>query len=225
MKTAAKRVGTQAEAAEACGVSLRQFVKYLSGDTYPPNEVVTRLAEASGFSIEEFEFDATTTTKPNDTRGERIREMAETIGTQEEAATVAMVSPRQLRLYISGTSEPPVDVLERLAFASGFSLDFVLTGKGPRISGTVSALATPAEGQDFLRFQKEIYDQLRALYEEKGSQLSQLEAEELTLRTMLHVWGLTDDRARRTAVNAVLSAHSDALDVLRSEARGAKRDR
>lgn len=61
---------------------------------------------------------------------DRLRLVAETIGTQAEAARQAGVSLRQMQKYIAARAEPATEALARLAVCSGFRLEWLLSGDG-----------------------------------------------------------------------------------------------
>jgi len=66
----------------------------------------------------------------------RLREMVEQIGTQPRAAEVAGVSLRALEQYLSGKVAPSLLATGNLAAATGYSLDWVLTGQGAKARDT-----------------------------------------------------------------------------------------
>lgn len=61
---------------------------------------------------------------------ERLRRVAEVLGTQALAARYAGVSLSQMQNYVGARSEPSVEVLARLAASSGFNLEWLLSGDG-----------------------------------------------------------------------------------------------
>jgi transcriptional regulator with XRE-family HTH domain len=63
----------------------------------------------------------------------RLREVAASIGSQPKAAKAARVSVRSLRLYLAGEVPPSVKALGNLAAATGYSLDWILTGTGEKM--------------------------------------------------------------------------------------------
>lgn len=73
----------------------------------------------------------------------RIREATKVIGTQVAAAKAAGVSPRQVRSYVSARSKPDADVLVRLADAAGFTLEWLVTGEGPKRRDEAAQLEAP----------------------------------------------------------------------------------
>ena len=62
--------------------------------------------------------------------GTRIDAISKCLGTRENAAYIAGLSVDQLVSYIKGRSKPGFLPLARLARATGFSLDWLATGKG-----------------------------------------------------------------------------------------------
>lgn len=61
--------------------------------------------------------------------GRRIRQTAERIGTQAQAAAAAGISLSQLKRYISGESEAAVGAIGELAKAAGVSLHWLVYGE------------------------------------------------------------------------------------------------
>jgi hypothetical protein len=68
----------------------------------------------------------------------RLREVAEAVGTQAEAARLAGVSLTQMQNYLAARSEPRTETLARLAVSSGFSLEWLISGSGPKRSSEAS---------------------------------------------------------------------------------------
>jgi len=62
----------------------------------------------------------------------RIREAVHAIGRQSDAADAIGVTVQQVQRYVSGRSRAPAAVLTRLADASGFRFEFLISGEGPR---------------------------------------------------------------------------------------------
>lgn len=66
--------------------------------------------------------------------GTRIKTVSEKIGTRAKAALTAGVSDDMLYRYIREESPPSFKAMAGLAAASGYSLDWMATGKGPMMS-------------------------------------------------------------------------------------------
>lgn len=64
--------------------------------------------------------------------GTRLLSVLEEFQTRREAAGIADVTAEQLNAYVHGKTKPPFEVLARLAFAKGVSLDWLATGMGKR---------------------------------------------------------------------------------------------
>lgn len=71
----------------------------------------------------------------------RMREAAKAIGTQEAAGRAIGVSLPQMQRYVSARSEPPMKVAAALATAAGFTVEWMLTGKGPKLFSEQMAMA------------------------------------------------------------------------------------
>jgi transcriptional regulator with XRE-family HTH domain len=76
----------------------------------------------------------------------RIREMVDAAGSQNAAADAAGVSVRQIAAYCAGESAPTFLPLAKLAGHTGFSLEWVYSGKGPRRRSdlTVEQMTAPS---------------------------------------------------------------------------------
>lgn len=59
--------------------------------------------------------------------------MVEAIGTQPEAADIAGVSLRQLKQYLAGDAAPSMLAMGALAAATGFSIDWLVSGLGNKM--------------------------------------------------------------------------------------------
>jgi hypothetical protein len=89
----------------------------------------------------------------------RFREAAASIGSQSKAAKAACVSIGSMKLYLAGKVPPSVMALGNIAAASGFSLDWILTGKGERMR----SLDNPRQLDAALLGSKKSSDLLRKL--------------------------------------------------------------
>lgn len=81
--------------------------------------------------------------------GERIARVVAAVGSPAEAARLAGITTKQLGRWTAGTQQPSAVSLGKLAQASGFSLDWILSGVGPERArdSKVSAAVTDLAGQ------------------------------------------------------------------------------
>lgn len=63
----------------------------------------------------------------------RVREAVELAGTQIEVAKRLGISPTALKRYISGRAEPQAGVVASLASLAGVTIEWLLTGVGPKV--------------------------------------------------------------------------------------------
>lgn len=114
--------------------------------------------------------------------GARVNAMARAAGSRIRAAEIAGITVQQLGRIVSGRSaNPSAAMLARLAQATGYDLNWVLTGEGPvrREQGPPSA---PPQGID-RRFFGRVGDAIMKAHRSQGvelpvSELCQLAAEE-----------------------------------------------
>lgn len=64
--------------------------------------------------------------------GERIRWLLDLFGTRGPASDVAGVNPDQLAKYVSGAAKPSLEAIARLCAEKRISLDWLVSGEGPR---------------------------------------------------------------------------------------------
>ncbi|KZL17852.1 XRE family transcriptional regulator [Pseudovibrio sp. Ad37] len=78
----------------------------------------------------------------NNTLGRRIRSCAEAVGSGDELSRITGISRRTLENYLSGSSEPKASGLLTIAKAASVTLDWLVTGEGPKkreVAGSVQA--------------------------------------------------------------------------------------
>lgn len=105
----------------------------------------------------------------------RLNQMIRVVGTQQEAAKIAGVSPRQLRKYISGRNRPPDEVIRRLAKASDFEPDYIF--KGGRKEGAGSLIMLPGNMAGFLQLRRQQALRLLDVYPKDSWELPNEEAD------------------------------------------------
>jgi len=151
LRTASELIGTQGQAASVAGVSLRQFSKYLAGDAQAPTKVLSKISEVSGKSLDwlingdgndeseppaqDDSLSAASTEELEANREpwvERLREVVGKLVSHLKAAEVAKTSPRQFRKYVSGETKPSAQAWVNLAHAADYSLEWLITGAGPK---------------------------------------------------------------------------------------------
>ncbi len=79
---------------------------------------------------------------------ERLKTVADSIGTRAEAARFARVSVAQLHNYLGARSEPAAGTLAALSIASGFCLDWIISGTGPERCGKPLPAGSPPPAHD-----------------------------------------------------------------------------
>jgi hypothetical protein len=79
----------------------------------------------------------------------RFRKVVETVGTQAKAAAVAKVSLRQMKKYVAGVVTPSYVAAGHLAAATGYSLDWIMSGEGPerRVAHAKDSVRLPAKAE------------------------------------------------------------------------------
>lgn len=131
--------------------------------------------------------------------GRRIAEAADSIGERQHVAALLGVSAKQLRRAIQGDSVPNALVLARLAELSGYSVDYLLTGRGAR----------PIDPELLGR----LTDGLWRVYSEEGATLQLIELGRLAAREHERiVRGETD-------LAGALESHREALRTERLDSR------
>lgn len=71
--------------------------------------------------------------------GSRLREIENEFKNREEAAKAAGVSKSAFQAWVLGKADPSFEGLSRLAKATGYLLDWIATGEGPKSLGEVHA--------------------------------------------------------------------------------------
>lgn len=144
--------------------------------------------------------------KGGDPLGERIATMCDAVGTREAAARAAGIGPRQLLKIIRGDAKPTAEALARLADASGYSLDWVMTGRGaPKRTGAATGGTDP-------ELMGRLLDGLSKVYSEEGATLPPVELGRICAQEHDAIARATGDPAERTTmVKLVLEKHRHAL--------------
>lgn len=138
----------------------------------------------------------------------RMRAMVEAIGTQAQAAEVAGVSVRQLKMYLSGESAPAFLPIGRLAERSGFSLHWVMTGHGARSAvGTVKPTDPELLGR--------VVDTIARVYREERVQLPNIELGRIAGEVYDEIVSLTEDPEQR--LGALKHIEKQTRDQIRVE--------
>lgn len=153
----------------------------------------------------------------------RLRALVEAIGTQAEAAGVAQVSERQLRMYLAGDSSPPFLVVARLAAAANADLNWVMSGAGSMKRATESAAPAPQAETD-ARLLGRLVDALGRVYDTEGVALPRHDLGELAAAEYDRIVAATDDEDERAAmVKLVAEKHRHSLrsESFSSRKRGA----
>lgn len=75
--------------------------------------------------------------------GTRISEAAQAIGGQKRLSELSGISESQLYRYINGTGQPTTSRLVSIAEATGFSIGWLATGKGPKHDEQLPGLHRP----------------------------------------------------------------------------------
>jgi transcriptional regulator with XRE-family HTH domain len=157
----------------------------------------------------------------------RVRDMVEAIGTQPKAAEVARVSLRQLEQYLSGNVAPSLLAAGNLAAATGFSLDWVLTGTGNRLrSSEPDRLANPLDAE--IRDTEEILCIARLLqpalaaYSEAGASLSAEDEDAIvgdTVDALRELGRGESGHCFQKLVSAAIEAHRAVAPILAARSR------
>jgi hypothetical protein len=156
---------------------------------------------------------------------DRVRACADAIGTHAKAAKAARVSVRQLRKYLAGEVVPPLIAAGNLAFGSGHSLEWVLTGRGSRQrspdgweSRMSAAVAAADSTQVTLALGRQVEAALVGIYGDLFGQLSEEDQDIIVGRSV--------DSIRESDLGAeswpsliklIAAAHKISLAVLKPE--------
>lgn len=119
----------------------------------------------------------------------RLKAVIAAAGSQTEAAKAAKLSVRQIGAYVAGTSAPQFFPLARLAAATGYDLNWLLTGdRSPKLAADspLAAVALVRDAMDSyngakaeLEFGNAVLAEIRPLYEEAGFAMNSTEESEL----------------------------------------------
>lgn len=151
--------------------------------------------------------------------GKRIESICYEIG-WDEAAKRADKSVKQLRRYVHG-GDPPFSVLNKLAIASGVSIEWLATGEGPMrreeaaATGAASSSAalakvTPTTSQTLDgRLMGLCFEGVRRTYKEASARIDDRSAGELATRLYADVMAAAEgepdqETARRAALRVAL---------------------
>lgn len=85
----------------------------------------------------------------------RVREAVELAGTQIEVAKRLGISPTALKRYISGRAEPQAGVVASLASLAGVTIEWLLTGVGPKVLAESIAVSREQEAESYETATKE----------------------------------------------------------------------
>lgn len=150
----------------------------------------------------------------SDPLGQRIAEACDLLGERQQAAAVVGVTPKHLRRVIQGESIPGVDILARLADATGYSIDWIMTGRGPRKRGGAQSGTDP-------ELLGRLVDALRQAYADEGVALPDVELGRMAaVEHDAIVTATPDPDERIVMVKLVVSRHAQALRTERADSRG-----
>jgi transcriptional regulator with XRE-family HTH domain len=137
--------------------------------------------------------------------GKRIREMVEVVGSNAEAAAVAGISVDQLSRLTAGTSSPSFLAVGRLAERTGFSLNWVMSGRGPRYAASAAKATDP-------ELLGRVVDAIARVYREEKVNLPDVELGRLAGEEYDAIVAATEDADERTTmVKLVAEKHRRAL--------------
>lgn len=148
LRRVVREIGTQLEAARIAQVSVQQIRRYVSGRNPPPTSVVTRLANASGYTVA---WILTGEGPRMAAQAElalqrRLQLACDRIGTLSEAADSIGLTEKRLRDLLT-EEDPTIWPLIALSEASDTNLLWLATGDGPMTGAPVPATTpTPARG-------------------------------------------------------------------------------
>lgn len=109
--------------------------------------------------------------------GERIKEFAEAEYKRQSAfADVIGRSPGQVGDWTSGRKSPTLDVLYEIQEKTGMSVDWVMTGRGPRKVAPKSTGTDMSDAQDFDADRDMIFEDLETELAKALARLKQREA-------------------------------------------------
>jgi transcriptional regulator with XRE-family HTH domain len=145
---------TQPAFAKELGISFRAYRYYESGERMPPGDVLIKLAQISGRSVdwmltgkerERWTFSLVSDQSSNSI-GNRIKELRGE-RSMKSFADELNISFAAYQNYEYGKRIPPGEVLIKLAQISGRSVDWILTGKEYK---QATSLGSPASLKDAL---------------------------------------------------------------------------